>query len=204
MPDQPGHPGDPGRPPSSDPDASWTHNPYASFSGGAPGDSGGATYVEPPPIPSQGDTGSGAGFRMDPDADAGARQRGEAPPRSFGSSDGRVTLFALMSGVTRKFKGVFRGGQLTAIMGGLELDLRGAQVQDVAVIDTLAFWGGIEIFVPEDWSVVNEGFAFMGGFDDQTHSQPPGGRPHLVIRGLALMGGVEIKVKKKDNWWKGK
>jgi predicted membrane protein len=189
--DDPGTPGDTS---PHDPGSSWTHNPYSSFTSG---ETGGSATVEPPPIPNLG------GSASDPDADAEARGGYTGGARPF-DAGGRVTLFALMSGVTRKFKGVFRGGQLTAIMGGLELDLRGAQVQDVAIIDTLAFWGGIEIFVPEDWSVVNEGFAFMGGFDDQTHSQPPGNRPHLIVRGLALMGGVEIKIKKKDNWWRGK
>jgi hypothetical protein len=149
--------------------------------------------VDAPPFPG-----------VDADPESESYSGGTTTPPPLPRTESRVTLFALMSGVTRKFKGVFQGGQLTAIMGGLELDLRQAELQGTAIIDTLAFWGGVEIFVPEGWTVINQGFAFMGGFDDQTHSPAPGTHPRLIIRGLALMGGVEIKTKKKESWWKGK
>lgn len=182
-------PTEPPVPPAQAAREPWTKEYHASF---APG----SGTVQPPPIPNLDDEPAA------PSPGAGGRTRGGW---SGGHpSNSRVTLFALMSGVTRRVQGLFRGGQLTAIMGGLELDLRGAHLEDVAVIDTLAFWGGIEIYVPEDWVVVNQGFALMGGFDDSTKSPLPGNRPHLIVRGLALMGGIEIKVKKKEYWWKGK
>lgn len=181
----------------------WTHDPHTSFSPGTTPD------VEPPPLPDLDplpglDDDEPEGASAGTAADAGEASRGRGRPRSYPEAESRVTLFALMSGVKRKFAGIFRGAQLTAIMGGIELDLRGARVEDVAVIDALAFWGGIEIFVPEDWSVVNQGHALMGGFDDSTRHPNPGEPPRLIVRGLALMGGVEIKPKPRDNWWKGK
>jgi predicted membrane protein len=87
----------------------------------------------------------------------------------------------------------FRGGTLTAFMGGCEIDLREASISSgVAVIDTMAVWGGIEIKVPPDWLVEMNGMPILGGMEDKT--KPP--RDHskrLVIKGMAIMGGVEIR-----------
>ena len=87
----------------------------------------------------------------------------------------------------------FRGGDLNAFMGGVELDLRQAAIAEPpAVIDVFAMWGGIEIRVPERWSVDPRVTAILGGFEDKTRS-PDDSTERLVVRGLVLMGGIEIK-----------
>jgi predicted membrane protein len=88
----------------------------------------------------------------------------------------------------------FKGGQATAVMGGCEIDLRGASMPEgrPAVIDTFAFWGGIEIKVPDDWEVVSRGNAVLGGFVNNARPLA-GSRRRLVVTGLAIMGGVEVK-----------
>ena len=101
-----------------------------------------------------------------------------------------------MSGVKKSSNAqTFRGGDLTAVMGGVEIDLRQASMEpgSEVTLDTLALWGGIEIRVPEDWEVRTPGFAIMGGFVDESRppSEPTGKR--LLVGGMALMGGVEIK-----------
>jgi hypothetical protein len=88
----------------------------------------------------------------------------------------------------------FKGGQATAVMGGCEIDLRHASMPEgrAAVLDTFAFWGGIEIRVPDDWEVISQGSAALGGFVNNARSQP-GAKRRLVVTGLAIMGGVEVK-----------
>jgi predicted membrane protein len=88
----------------------------------------------------------------------------------------------------------FKGGQATAVMGGCEIDLRHASMPDgrSVVLDTFAFWGGIEIRVPDDWEVVSQGNAVLGGFVNNARSRP-GSQRRLVVTGLAIMGGVEVK-----------
>lgn len=124
----------------------------------------------------------------------GAPRAARAPVPSRPGDDDYVKSFALMSGVKRAITSrEFRGGDAVAVMGGVELDLRQAHVlREDAVVDCFAFWGGIDIKVPEDWQVVNRGFAFMGGFEDNTR-QPAEVRGRLVLTGIALMGGVEVK-----------
>jgi predicted membrane protein len=106
-----------------------------------------------------------------------------------------VNGFALLGGVKRKVVSQdFRGGALTAILGGCELDLRHASISSgQAVIDTFALWGGIEIRVPQEWSVVVQGTPILGAFDDKTVRVGGDGSKVLVIKGVALMGGVDVK-----------
>ena len=67
----------------------------------------------------------------------------------------------------------FRGGNLVAIMGGCEIDLRNAAIDGEAVIDVFAMWGGIELRVPADWTVSSQIVPLMGGVEDKT--RPPRG-----------------------------
>jgi hypothetical protein len=104
-------------------------------------------------------------------------------------------LFAFMAGVTRSGTSPdFRGGSVTAIMGGCEIDLTQASVMpgQSAVVDCFTIWGGIEIKVPRDWEVVNQAVALLGGIEDKSQ-RPLEARGRLVVTGLVIMGGVEIK-----------
>lgn len=105
----------------------------------------------------------------------------------------RVDVTAILGGVERRVHSQdFRGGELTAVMGGCALDLRGAAIIGDAVIHVFAFWGGVTLKVPPDWTVVLEGTPILGGFDEKT-AAPPDHSKRLVIRGYAIMGGVEVR-----------
>ncbi len=106
-----------------------------------------------------------------------------------------VTAVAIMSGVQRTCRAQsFRGGEFTAIMGGCEIDLRQAAIEaDEAVINIFAFWGGIEFKVPDNWAVSAEILPLLGGCDDRTQAHGEGPHKRLVIKGLAIMGGVEVR-----------
>ncbi|GGY42689.1 LiaF transmembrane domain-containing protein [Pseudoduganella albidiflava] len=85
----------------------------------------------------------------------------------------------------------FGGGEITAIMGGCELDLREAGLSGDAVVNIFALMGGITIQVPADWSVQLEGAPILGGIEEST-LRPKDASKRLVVRGYAIMGGVEI------------
>ena len=87
----------------------------------------------------------------------------------------------------------FRGGELTAVMGGCEIDLRSAEINGDAVIDVFVMWGGIDIKVPQNWDIIVRATAVMGAVEDNSE-RTQGPSPHrLTIRGFVLMGGVDIK-----------
>lgn len=94
----------------------------------------------------------------------------------------------------------FRGGTLTALAGGCELDLREAHLADGgAKLEVLALWGGIQVRVPEDWNVSLQVTPVMGGADDSRPrndlplADARSGDAHLVVQGLVVMGGIEVR-----------
>jgi predicted membrane protein len=112
---------------------------------------------------------------------------------TLGSAD-TISAFALLGGVARGNNSRnFRGGEITVFMAGCEIDLRHAAIDGDATIDVFAMWGGIEIRVPEDWTVISRVTPVLGGLDDKT--RPPQGLSthRLTVRGMAIMGGIEIK-----------
>jgi len=86
----------------------------------------------------------------------------------------------------------FRGGSITAILGGVELDLRQAVIQDYAVLDVVAVTGGVVLKIPRDWVVENQVAAVLGGMQDKT-VPILGSQKRLILTGSAVMGGIEIK-----------
>jgi len=108
--------------------------------------------------------------------------------------DQTISEFAMWAGIQRRVASPsFRHGDLTAIMGGIEVDLRAAGTANgEAIIDVFALWGGIEITVPPDWAVSNKVVPIMGAAEDGS-AGTQAARHHLTVRGFAIMGGVEIK-----------
>ena len=99
---------------------------------------------------------------------------------------------AVMAGNVRKIGAQFKGGEAVAVMGGCDLDFTAATIDGEAVLDVLAFWGGIEIFVPDNWEIIGEVTPFMAGFELKV---APKGAPQrqIVVRGMAVMAGIEVK-----------
>lgn len=107
-------------------------------------------------------------------------------------------FLALMSGVVRRGAWVVPPKMRAfACMGGVSLDLRDATLTaPVTEIYVVALMGGAEIIVPPNVRLESDGFAIMGGFEDQLKepaSHDPNA-PVIRVRGLAIMGGVETRV----------
>jgi hypothetical protein len=85
-----------------------------------------------------------------------------------------------------------------AVMGGAGLDFREARMPPgETVVNVLAVMGGVEVIVPPGMAVETHGMGIMGGFEavDQAGDYTDPEAPRLVIRGMAIMGGVDISVR---------
>ena len=108
------------------------------------------------------------------------------------SSEG---AFAILGGFSRKGDWVVpKDFTAFAFMAGGEIDLREARfAEPVVTIHVVAIMAGIEITVPEDVTVRVTGIGIMGGFDHGASATGAAGGPTIIINGVALMGGVEVR-----------
>lgn len=88
----------------------------------------------------------------------------------------------------------FEGGQATVLLGEIEIDLREAAVTDPpATIEATAVMGELKLKVPSHWSVDADTLNLMGSVEDKReHSNVVNKAPDLIVKGLVLMGGLEI------------
>jgi predicted membrane protein len=91
----------------------------------------------------------------------------------------------------------FKGGKVSAVFGGIELDLTKAKLASGrSELEVACIFGGATIIVPDDWHVTVEVTPILGGFSDSRKLSP--GRTvdpakHLIIKGVVILGGGEIK-----------
>ena len=112
----------------------------------------------------------------------------------------RSVVMAVLGGVVRKGSWVVpRHVKIFAFMGGAEIDLREAKfAPGVTEIEANVIMGGVEITVPPGVRVESLGGAFMGGFEANAGDAMATGpdAPVLRVSGMAIMGGVEVKMRK--------
>jgi|GEM_PF-902437 len=111
----------------------------------------------------------------------------------------RGWALAVLGGSSRK--GVWRPPRrlnALAVMGGVELDFRDAQLAGgVTEVTAVAVMGGIDIVVPPGLPLTVSGLGIMGAVDHVEHDagvRDPN-MPRVHVRALAVMGAVDVKVR---------
>jgi Predicted membrane protein len=112
-------------------------------------------------------------------------------------TDGDLDEMNIFGGSKKKITDQnFRGGKITNIFGGAEIDLTKANlVSGRSVLDVTCIFGGVSIIVPSDWSVQVSVVSILGGFHDKRSTSRNEENPNkiLIIKGSAVFGGGEIK-----------
>ena len=119
-------------------------------------------------------------------------------PFMHSADESEVNILSIFNGPEHQLSSAsFRGGETTAIFGGIDLDLRNATVTTPpAHINTFAMFGGIDIIVPQTWTVRSDVLGIFGGSDDERDEKPAVQEsPDLIVSGFAMFGGVTIKSK---------
>jgi predicted membrane protein len=89
----------------------------------------------------------------------------------------------------------FKGGDITAVFGGTELNFMRADIQGKAVIDITMIFGGAKLIVPAHWKIQTEDIVtIFGGVEDKRPLQNEADDSRvLVLKGTCLFGGIDIK-----------
>lgn len=114
------------------------------------------------------------------------------------TSDDYIDYINIFSGGDRQIvSSNFRGGKITAVFGGTELNLTKAVLAPGRnEIEIICVFGGATIIVPESWQVTIEVTPVLGGFTDSRklrQERPVNPESQLVIKGTVVFGGGEVK-----------
>ncbi|NLM37328.1 MAG: cell wall-active antibiotics response protein [Firmicutes bacterium] len=112
--------------------------------------------------------------------------------------DGTSDDVAIFGGIERRIASPsFRGGNVTALFGGVTLDLRGSTLASGAnVLNVQAVFGGVELILPAGWNVEIRGVPLFGGIEDQRKKEigtEDTDERKLRVNALVVFGGVDLK-----------
>ncbi|MEE9167859.1 MAG: DUF5668 domain-containing protein [Candidatus Neomarinimicrobiota bacterium] len=111
-------------------------------------------------------------------------------------SEDAVKTSAILGGVSRVVSSSsFRGGEVMALFGGVELDLREVKVSpEGCELNLTALFGGVEVIVPRDWRVSISGTPILGGIEDKTRfTREEEKETAVTCRCTVAFGRVEIR-----------
>lgn len=87
----------------------------------------------------------------------------------------------------------FKGGNVDAVFGSVELDLTKAILKSDQIINANAVFGGVEIRVPTGVNIKVKSTPIFGGVENKINTQYNESLPTIYINAVAMFGGVEIK-----------
>jgi len=90
----------------------------------------------------------------------------------------------------------FRGGNLTSVFGGSEINMVSADMSpEGCIIDVFTLFGGSTLIVPNNWKIQIDAVSILGGLNDKRRVMPSemDSDKTLIIKGMVILGGIEIK-----------
>ncbi|MFT3826979.1 MAG: DUF5668 domain-containing protein [Chitinophagaceae bacterium] len=108
--------------------------------------------------------------------------------------DDAIDIVSVFSGVKRTiYSKNFRGGEVVCVFGGADINLIQADIATPVIIEVVQIFGGVKLIVPPHWTIRTEATPIFGSVEDKRPPMNAGSDKVLIIRGVVLFGGVEIK-----------
>lgn len=86
----------------------------------------------------------------------------------------------------------FKGGDITCVFGGAELNLMNADFTSPIVLDVTMIFGGTKLIIPPNWELRSEVTAIFGGVDDKRPQASGVPEKVIILSGTLMFGGIEV------------
>ena len=98
---------------------------------------------------------------------------------------------AIFSGVDEVINKIENDFKMTAVFGGIELDMRDVTLDSDLVIDCFTLFGGIDIRLPKDVKVEVNGLPIFGGVENKYRNNHEA-KVTVYINHTTICGGVDL------------
>jgi len=116
---------------------------------------------------------------------------------SASSTEDRIDSVSIFGGVRRVIVSKdFKGGEITNIFGGAEIDLSQADINGRVSLEMTQVFGGTNIIVPPHWQIMHGDLvSIMGSIEDKRSIKEGMTNPDkvLVLHGTSVMAGIDIR-----------
>ncbi|MET0243060.1 MAG: DUF5668 domain-containing protein [Flavitalea sp.] len=108
-----------------------------------------------------------------------------------------IDIAAVFGAVNRKvFSKNFKGGEAVCVLGGSEIDMMNADITEGPIeLEIVCILGGATLFIPPNWYVKTNMSSVFGGVDDRRKNINPDPSKVILIKGVCIFGGMEIKTR---------
>lgn len=120
----------------------------------------------------------------------------DSGPGNPGDSVDRVESVTIFGGISKRITSKeFKGGEVTCIFSGAELDLSQADFNGKITLELTNILGGTKLIVPANWEIQSDIVAIFGGIEDKRpqSSAESDNKKVLHLQGTSVFGGIEIK-----------
>lgn len=97
--------------------------------------------------------------------------------------------FSLFSGCEEKVKGELKTTFIASLFGGIDLDLKNAEIKKDIEINVLTIFGGADIKLPSNVNVETKGLPIFGGIENKYKGK---GTYTVRVNYVSVFGGVDL------------
>jgi len=124
------------------------------------------------------------------------REKSNWSDNTLTSSEELIEAVSVFGGTKRNIiTKNFKGGEITNIFGGSDINLTQADIQGKAFLEVNQVFGGTTLIIPSNWLVQSESTAILGSVEDLRLGNKDNIDPNkvLILEGTSVFGGISIK-----------
>ncbi|MBL7699196.1 MAG: hypothetical protein JNK79_13610 [Chitinophagaceae bacterium] len=115
------------------------------------------------------------------------------PIESEATQETELDITSIFAGVKKRvLSKQFKGGDITCVFGGAELNLMNADFISPVMLDVTMIFGGTKLIIPPNWELRSEVTAIFGGVDDKRPQASGVPEKVIILTGTLMFGGIEV------------